>query len=155
MGRISQALGLATAIEFEGKNYAIGPLTYEVQAQFERWLEKRAMDVVQRLKERLDDDAFGEALSRVVADISAGKYAFFSRGALEAMRSFEGFKHLLFLRMRSADPKNRDLNAEFIERLLDEKLDEVQTVLRSLEEAPQDSEAEEDGDPNVPASPAP
>ena len=122
MGDVARALAVGPDIDFEGRTYTLSPLTYELQAKFEVWLERRAVQAVERQKPYLADDDFRERSARVFVDIAAGVYSFGSPASVQAAGTLPGLKELMRL---SLSKKHPDVDAAFVDRLVEAKQKEV------------------------------
>ncbi len=63
-------------IEFNGKKYTAGLITQKVKADFEKRMEKKALDSVFSMKGFLLPVEFRESVSSVSLDIASGAYSF-------------------------------------------------------------------------------
>lgn len=77
-------------IEFNGKKYTAGLITQKVKADFEKRMEKKALDAVFSLKSHLEPIEFREAISSVTRDIASGAYSFGSDLSIAAMSTPAG-----------------------------------------------------------------
>lgn len=86
-------------IDFNGKKYTAGLITQKVKAEFEKRLEKKALDSVFSMKDRLEPVEFREAVSSVTRDIASGIYSFGSENSIAALSTPAGalaFASILF-----------------------------------------------------------
>lgn len=81
----SNGEGGSLTIEFNGKKYTAGLITQKIKADFEKRLEKKALDAVYSLKSFLEPVEFREAISGVTRDIATGIYSFGSDSSVQAM----------------------------------------------------------------------
>jgi len=81
----SNGEGGSMTIEFNGKKYTAGLITQKVKAEFEKRLEKKALDAVFQMKSYLEPVEFREAISGVTRDIATGVYSFGSESSAQAM----------------------------------------------------------------------
>jgi hypothetical protein len=81
----SNGEGGSLTIEFNGKKYTAGLITQRIKAEFEKKLEKKALDAVYSLKSHLEPVEFREAISGVTRDIATGIYSFGSDNSVQAM----------------------------------------------------------------------
>jgi hypothetical protein len=72
-------------IDFNGKKYTAGLITQKVKADFEKRMEKKALDAVFSLKNYLEPVEFREAISSVTRDIASGAYSFGSELSIASM----------------------------------------------------------------------
>lgn len=87
------------SIQFNGKTYTAGLITQKVKADFEKRMEKKALDSIFRVKDLLDPVEFREAISGVTRDIAAGVYSFGSERCIQSLSTPSGictFASLLF-----------------------------------------------------------
>lgn len=86
-------------IEYNGKKYTAGLITQKVKAEFEKRMEKKALDSVFSMKDRLEPVEFREAISSVTRDIASGIYSFGSENSISALSTPSGalaFASILF-----------------------------------------------------------
>jgi hypothetical protein len=86
-------------IEYNGKKYTAGLITQRVKAEFEKRMEKKALDSVFSMKDRLEPVEFREAISSVTRDIASGIYSFGSENSIAALSTPSGalsFASILF-----------------------------------------------------------
>lgn len=86
-------------IEYNGKKYTAGLITQKVKAEFEKRMEKKALDSVFSMKDRLEPVEFREAISSVTRDIASGIYSFGSENSIAALSTPSGalsFASILF-----------------------------------------------------------
>lgn len=74
----------------KGNNYQVSLLTLEKQSAFERWLEREAVKSIKNVKDILTEIEYQAALSRVLDDISSGRYVFGGEDAQNSLTSFKG-----------------------------------------------------------------
>lgn len=77
-------------IDFNGKKYTAGLITQKVKADFEKRMEKKALDAVFSLKNYLEPVEFREAISSVTRDIASGAYSFGSELSIASMSTPAG-----------------------------------------------------------------
>ena len=86
-------------IEHNGKKYTAGLITQKVKAEFEKRMEKKALDSVFSMKDRLEPVEFREAISSVTRDIASGVYSFGSDNSISSLSTPAGalsFASILF-----------------------------------------------------------
>ena len=79
----------------KGNKYKISLMTLEKQSEFERALEKRAIEKVRTLKDVLDKDEYSEEISKTIESIKDGHYIFGGPTASEALRTLWGISNLM------------------------------------------------------------
>jgi hypothetical protein len=126
MGQTATTLGIGPTLEFEGKHYRVSPLTWELQAKFETWLEKRALDKVRQHRNTLPAAEYDTLLKSVMRDIAAGVYSFGGEMSVRASQSIPGAKHLLYLELNKCHP---EVDEEFTDRIFQAKLEAVTQAL--------------------------
>lgn len=91
--------GGSLTIEYNGKKYTAGLITQKVKAEFEKKLEKKALDSIFVMKAYLEPVEFREAISGVTRDIASGIYSFGSEYCVQALSTPSGalaFASILF-----------------------------------------------------------
>jgi len=79
----------------KGNKYKISLMTLEKQSEFERALEKRAIEKVRTLKDVLDKDEYSAEISKTIESIKDGHYIFGGPTASEALRTLWGISNLM------------------------------------------------------------
>lgn len=126
MGQTANLLGVGQTITFEGKEYTLSTMTFDMQAKFETWLERRAMDAVRRQKPFCDDEEYKELSCRVITDIAAGVYSFGGSKCVEAAKTLPGVKEILYL---SLQKNHKNIDRETVDRMVAEKISEIAAAL--------------------------
>jgi hypothetical protein len=91
-------------IEYNGKKYTAGLITQKVKSAFENGMEKKALDSVFSMKDRLEPVEFREAISSVTRDIASGVYSFGSDNSIANLSTPAGA--LLFASILFSAPEN-------------------------------------------------
>jgi hypothetical protein len=91
-------------IEYNGKKYTAGLITQKVKAAFEKGMEKKALDSVFSMKDKLEPVEFREAISSVTRDIASGVYSFGSDNSIANLSTPAGA--LLFASILFSAPEN-------------------------------------------------
>lgn len=133
MGEAGKALGKGTSIRIEGKSFELAPMTLDMVAQFEAWLEDRAWQRVERQRGQCADAIYQERLRATAELIAAGALGFGSEAYARALDSLAGQKQLLFL-MLSA--RQRDVDASIVERIFAEQFEETLAKMAALNNDP-------------------
>jgi len=126
MGETARALGRGPELEFEGRTYEVSPLTFELQARFETWMERRAYESVRRHRAGVPDEEYYRLLAAVARDSAAGEYSFGSKASVKAGASLPGIRQLLYLGLSKRHP---EVDEDFVDRLLGAKMEEAVAVL--------------------------
>jgi hypothetical protein len=79
----------------KGNKYKISLMTLEKQSEFERALEKRAIEKVRTLKDVLDKDEYSAEISKTIESIKDGHYIFGGPTASDALRTLWGISNLM------------------------------------------------------------
>lgn len=113
-------------LEFEGKEYPIGPESIKVMRLFESWLWKRDLRVLQACSDVLGYFDYQSQLANWRKSCGAGDYAWDSFISVASRQQDDGVKYLAFLRIsegvelkQKSDPKFRApiVTEELIERI--------------------------------------
>ncbi len=129
MGAVSLALGAGSTFDFEGRVYHLAPWTFEVQGEFEKYLEREAVAACQRISTFLPADSAEKALSLLLRDIAAGIYTFGTDTVGKALESNKHSRYLVWLMFR-AQPNQTDVTRELVDRMFKEKLKELMTAAK-------------------------
>lgn len=126
-------LGMGAEIEFEGKQWRMASLTYELQAKFVAWLKRRAVDAVREQKSYLDPDEYAAKMDKVDQNIAAGVYGFGGEVCVKSSKSIDGLKELVRIALAKNHP---EVNHEFVDRLFETKIDEAARVVKRANSGP-------------------
>lgn len=108
MSGIAAALGAAgpgKSFPALGQEWRLGFITKAMQAEYEQWLERRALGMVLRQKGAVDPDAFADLLASIGDAAAAGRYGW-ARGKawFESIKGYDGLTRLLWLALRANHP---------------------------------------------------
>lgn len=79
----------------KGNKYKISLMTLEKQSEFERALEKRAIEKVKTLKDVLEKDEYSSEISKTIESIKDGHYIFGGPSASDALKTLWGISNLM------------------------------------------------------------
>lgn len=79
----------------KGNKYKISLMTLEKQSEFERALEKRAIEKVRTLKDVLEKDEYSSEISKTIESIKDGHYIFGGPSASDALKTLWGISNLM------------------------------------------------------------
>lgn len=131
---ISKALGKGATISFRGKDYELAPLTFGMQAKFEHFLKQRAINFVKEMRDNYSDEEYRAQLSDIRDKGAAGMYSFGGQVCQDAFKSLPGLKEILRLSLQKNYPA--EVTHEFIDALVEEKLQEVQEKIGDVNSDP-------------------
>ncbi len=137
MGDVNRALGGGSELEFEGTTYTISPWTYDVQAQYERYLEKMAFTTLKKSKPYLTDEEWNEQLKLLNQDITIGIYSFGSDKCLKSMSALPHLKHLVWLLLL---PNHKEIKKDVADKIVDKALGELMEKMALANQDPTASE---------------
>lgn len=140
MGAIAQALGQGATLDYAGRKWQVCPWTYEVQGQYEQYLEDQALSRFKRqarLLEPHEADLFRE---KHLEMLGSRAWSFGTPLVYRSMASEANLAHLLLLCLRPAHPEaDLTLTLEMVRegrRGVDEALEAANpTILRKPEPA--------------------
>ena len=136
---IATTLGLGSEVKFRDKVYRVRPWTQETKGRFELWLRRRVEEEFEADKQFLSADEIRERRAQLQKDKAAGKYRFGSETARDALFSFDGLVHVMYLLMRDV-PENQPLTEELVGEMV---ADDLEKIMATLGEA--------NADPTTPA----
>ena len=126
MGKVAAALGIGPKFTHEGKDYTLAPWTYKVQAEFERYLEDHAQQVLKRMQHLFSPEEFLEEKRALRKEITSGKYTFGSDAVAEALTSLPHLTQLFYLMLKGNHPEvTRDLVAKMVEGQMEEVMSKM------------------------------
>ena len=154
MGSVASSLGLGSQFTYKEKTYTLSPWDFSIQANFERYIEDKAVQAARRMQRHLPEKDYSELLAKVTRDIATGVYSFGGEVISESLKSVENLQHLVFLMLKKNHP---EVTPQLVKEIFKEEMD---LVLQKMNEANADPDAlpkpgEEGQDPNAPAGPAP
>ena len=112
-------------IEYNGKKYTAGLITQKVKAEFEKRMEKKALDSIFSMKDRLEPVEFREAISSVTRDIASGIYSFGSENSIASLSTPSGA--LAFASILFSAPENEVQNVMLAEN---DRFEAVMEIVR-------------------------
>jgi hypothetical protein len=96
MSTVARSLGKGSLFEFEGKSYTASPWTYDVQAEYEKWLIARSFADLRAAAGELGAE-YEDERAALRRDVNAGVYEFGSDLVRRSVLSGRGVKKLLYL----------------------------------------------------------
>lgn len=112
-------------IEYNGKKYTAGLITQKVKAEFEKRMEKKALDSIFSIKDRLEPVEFREAISSVTRDIASGIYSFGSENSIASLSTPSGA--LAFASILFSAPENEIQDVMLVEN---DRFEAVMEIVR-------------------------
>jgi len=112
-------------IEYNGKKYTAGLITQKVKAEFEKRMEKKALDSIFSMKDRLGPVEFREAISSVTRDIASGIYSFGSENSIASLSTPSGA--LAFASILFSAPENEVQDVMLVEN---DRFEAVMEIVR-------------------------
>lgn len=118
---LDELLNVPVEFVYNGEKIQLKELSLVGQARFSQWLKNNAKMEIERSTDLSEEvkDRYRAALTR---DIAAGKYAFNSELAVEALHTPEGAAYALYLGIYEVDPSIEEHEAR---RIFYEKLNEM------------------------------
>lgn len=137
---------MAGEVEWNGSTYKLSPMGKKIiQAQFELWMESRALIKAKALAATMPVAEAAQFLQDVRYDIGAGVYSFVGGQSGKALQTQPGQVQLVYLLIKDNHP---EFTLDMAQQMSDDKLDEI---MAKIDQAGK----QEEGDPNAqpPASP--
>lgn len=119
---MADLLGVGTELTLDGETYAVKAPTLLEQGRYQRWLEQRARESLDRAT-YLDDVARATAQNAVTRDIAAGEYEWGGDLCVKALRTEAGVVKLLEVVL--------GVPPETARRLYDTRLGQIMAVLKA------------------------
>lgn len=122
---LADMLNSPTEVEFEGKTYRLRQPTLVEMGEFQRWLEQRAYDAIERrtYQDPAQQDRDRRNLNN---DVAAGVFEWGSEVAAAACQTPAGITRVFQLILR-----DQGLSAEAVRRMIDLKLRELTAIVIS------------------------
>lgn len=133
MADAAAALATPTNIKHGGKEYELSPLTLDMLAMFERWLENRAFEAIQVRKGQVAEDDYERLLSAWVEQCASGRYRWGSRTAQRAARTKDGMGFLFFVQLAA---KNQAMSQRLATEIMESQLAEYQAKVEVVNAGP-------------------
>lgn len=105
MGKVAAALGLGTSFEVNGKTYSLSPWTYKIQGEFEKYLERKAVEAFQAVAPLMTPEERAHELKALRQEITGGEYSFGSDAVAKALNSVVHLTYLFYLMLRPNHPE--------------------------------------------------
>lgn len=131
MGKFLDAIQVPREVVVDGKTFRLSPLTLELRAQYELWMERRAIEAVRRQKRFESDEEYHQSLGAVHRDIASGVYTFGTPVWLNFVKSMSGQKYLIYLMLRLCQ---KDQPEQITEDLVEKYFEEFASALVPKEE---------------------
>ena len=146
MSDFAKALGLEEEIEHAGATYKLAPLkNVVVVGDFEVFMEDTATDILERRRAKLSPADYDRKSSKLIQDIAAGEYSFFSDASQTAvMRSAidpsnKAGVELLYLRLREGNPNRDGITRQLARDIAMGNMDKILSRMRiNMEPDPND-----------------
>ena len=126
MGEFARVLGRSTR---KVGDMVLSPLTQNMKAAYENWLEERALSRVEAKRGRLSDSAWAELYETTVELIDGGGFSWGTRVSRTSLRTPEGSDVLLLLLLQPSQP---EITLEATRAFFDAHTKEVNDAVRYL-----------------------
>jgi hypothetical protein len=117
MGDTAKLLAAAIERTVGGESLRFTPINFGIQAKFEVWLERRAIDRIRLQRPSLPASDYDAMMSAVTRDIAAGVYTWGQKTCVNALDSRPGVERLAYLSLVADHP---DVTEEDINGLCDD-----------------------------------
>ena len=117
----------------EGKKYQLSLINLKVQSKIERMIEQDAIGALKAHRELIGEEEYGLQLSRVIRDITQGRYNFGGEYCQEALDTVKGVSAMVAaifnidreeaLALITSDPEIKDVVAMIAERSYPKKVE--------------------------------
>ena len=164
MGEFARALGQSETLPFKGKEYRLSPMSLEVFALWEQYLEQRAFAVLDRRQAaaiaagNFNPALFAQKEQDLVERIAAGHYSFFSQASADAQQSIlsDGWKNMLRIRLQVLQP---EVTMALVNEMVEDQADKIIRLLHLMDapdpNSPTPATATEPGDASEPKPSSP
>jgi hypothetical protein len=139
VGEVARTLGQNASVEFKGQTYPLSPITFEVQAQFELWLERRALGRLAIHRRHLSEEEYDEYRQATVRDVNSGVYTWGTEACQRALASVPGIKQLAFLCLKKAmTAESPEVTPAVVDQMFDDAAfaDQLSQAMRDLNASP-------------------
>jgi hypothetical protein len=119
---LADAFAVGKALSFDGKEYTLRKPTLYEQGEFQRWLEQRAHDAVER--STADEAAKDRRHARIDTDAALGKYEWDGPYALEALWTPAGLAKIVAIVCR-----DQGVDDALAEKIVAAKIREVCAII--------------------------
>lgn len=127
----AKAMGTDEKFTHHGTEYTLSAINPEIQAQFECWLQRNALEALARHKAVLSDQDYKEQRNQLFQDFAAGLYSFNSTiGYKSRANSLEGRKELFRLRIKQCQP---NISREDAEEIFGDHMEKPKAAAKSPE----------------------
>lgn len=127
LGETTIGLGMPNTFEYKGRTIKLSPMTYNTQAMFEAWVEKRAWDAIERAP--VSPEAKQKLQSELLKSIAAGDYDFGSETVANASSSLDGRVEMLYLLMKPNHLGDEWATKEFCQKMFDEECERIMSEM--------------------------
>lgn len=122
----------------QGKKYQLSLITLKVQSKIERMIEHDAIEALKAHKDLIEADSYAFQLSKILRDITQGKYTFGGDYCQEALNTVKGFSSMVSaimgidreeaLRLMVSEPELKDVIGVVAERSYPKKVERPAVV---------------------------
>jgi hypothetical protein len=119
---LADVFAVGGTIKFDGKEYTLRKPTLYEQGQFQRWLEQRAHDAVDRSE--ATEEAKDRRHARIDTDAALGKYEWDGPYALEALWTPAGLAKIVSIVCR-----DQEVNDELAEKIVADQIKRVAAII--------------------------
>lgn len=105
MAAVATAVGAGAEFTYKEKVYTVSACTYEVQAAFEKYLERYAIDTHYRMARMLSEDDSEKSLSNLQRDLASGAYNFGGDQVRKALDSLLHLRYMVYLVLKKNHPE--------------------------------------------------
>jgi hypothetical protein len=121
LGEVNSVLA-ERRVEFEGVAYRVTRQNFKTEAMYEEFLERRALEGLQRQRRLLGEDGYQKALGIWMEKVASGDWSWGREAMALSLPSPECLKELLFLVVCQ---EHKEMNRTLWERLWPEKAEEL------------------------------
>ena len=134
MGHMAQALAMEETIDHNGKTWKLSPITAEIMAMWESYLENRAWEVLQGRRGKIDPLEYQAKEDRLLGCIAAGDYSFWSEPSLRAQRRLGGpaYKYWIMIRLRAVNNPD-DITDALVDEMIEQQAEKLAFALRRMD----------------------
>jgi len=104
VGNVASSLAVPVTFSVGDRELQVSPWVLEIQALFERYLEKEVLDGFHRTQHLMDPDQADKVAAKLASDVGLGKYTFGTEAVGEALRSKKHLSYLFFLSVKKNHP---------------------------------------------------
>ncbi len=118
MSEVAATLGIAPTFPFDGKQYTVSEVTFELEGLLEAKMMQNEMDGIARIEPNSPDNLIDRMLRNLGLNMGSRKYSWLSPDSWAYYRgTIPGRKYVALLRLQAKATQQQQVSVELIDRI--------------------------------------